>query len=749
MKFAMHDNRLEKSLGSDNEDSWTVAAFFFHDRGSEIQKSLLGMFQQILTSILEQVPALIPFVIPFYIPLVKVQKTRKPTWSLDALQSAILAVVHQRKVPVKLLLFLDALDEHQGDNDKLALLLKMLTHSADNNYVLLKLCLASRSWTVFEQHFGRCPGFAIHDYTQQDIRTYIQARLDTHTETLSLGTEASLRRIVDLVTEKASGVFIWVRLVMDVLSKGIRDGTPYATLETQVNSIPQELRDLYADTLRRVEPEYATEAYIMLQKALCSVIPLPINTFMANIDLNIAFIDEKIIPPDIPFKVDDTPLALHKSQLASRCGGLLELAPAATEDGIQRATDPDNSKSSLVVQFIHQTVKEYIESSPRGHGLSSVTSKTLNEDGNMFLLFSCLSQDPCLRCVKKDIFSYAKRAMCSNKATEGATTSMADTSVVVRLVEEAFASKGPSDLDWFLSQRSGQFFQGLRELTEKRPRETALSKLAIAMDFPEFIHETHCDLIPGLLHVAAAGVHSKADSGVIDHGRSIRHLIAKGCKVNEKDHWIIEQIHTLEHYRQWTTTTALEIALLDKDMDEEERVAKVRILLESGANQNSNIWLRGYNGEINTSLLYLCIREHNVTIVRLLLQYGALDITKDRGWELHRSASIRGDKAITQALNDFGVSRKMPLEAAARRPVPALTPLPGLALATPFGPSALDIFRIYTDGRMRRTPNFNVVLRDSDTSEARNDAIFSARSSTESNATLSLNSIHRSEQLSE
>ena len=224
MKFAMRDQRLRQILDNNDQPDWVVTAFFFHDRGSEVQKSLSGMFQEILGSILRHVPALVQFVFPLYTELVKSQKTRKPSWNLDVLKSGMLSIMKQRTVRTRLLLFLDALDEHDGDNDVLTLLLKDLVASVDNDCIQIKLCLASRSWTVFGYHFGECPGFAIHDHTEQDIRIYVADRLDVARQTsrsestesivvgaVSRSTGANLLGLVNLVAEKAAGVFIWVR----------------------------------------------------------------------------------------------------------------------------------------------------------------------------------------------------------------------------------------------------------------------------------------------------------------------------------------------------------------------------------------------------------------------------------------------------------------------------------------------------------------------------------------------------------
>ena len=238
MKFAMRAERLKNILNAGNTTAWTIAGFFFQDRGSEIQKSLIGMLQGLLNSILRQLPSLDPFVVPLYLDLVRAQRTRSPIWNFETLRDAVLSIVRQRKVHVRLLLFLDALDEHHGDKVLLAELLKKLVDSVDNSWVHLKLCLASRSLATFEQYFGHCPGFVIHDLTQQDIRTYIESGVNIGTQVSRLNEgQGGLLRILKLVARKALCVFIWVRLVMDLISKGVRDGTPYAVLEEQVKSM--------------------------------------------------------------------------------------------------------------------------------------------------------------------------------------------------------------------------------------------------------------------------------------------------------------------------------------------------------------------------------------------------------------------------------------------------------------------------------------------------------------------------------
>ena len=213
MKFAMQDRRTSRILSASSGHDWTFAGFFFHDRGSNEQKSLVAMLQEILYQILFQNAALFFCVLPYYTILCHDQRTKSPVWDVQSLNEALTDVMKQRRTTACICFFLDALDEHDGDNDQLAMLIHEIASFVDNKRMKAKFCLASRSWNVFGSHFGVCPGFAIQDYTQSDIRSYITSRLNdasagispsSHIDTISKGLEA----LIEQTTQKAYGVFI-------------------------------------------------------------------------------------------------------------------------------------------------------------------------------------------------------------------------------------------------------------------------------------------------------------------------------------------------------------------------------------------------------------------------------------------------------------------------------------------------------------------------------------------------------------
>lgn len=253
MKYAMNDTRTWQLLKGLEGADWCRVAFFFHDRGHTIQKSLTGMLQELINSLWRQLPELWFCVEPEYTKLARAQGgIKRPTWDLSSLKSVLFGIVEQRKVPFRVIFFLDALDEHAGDNDELAQILKSIVDKVDNDCVILRLCLASRSWTVFEQYFGKYPGLAVHEHTQTDIEIYTRSELEASIDDPELISSERLHTLTQQITLKALGVFIWVRLVVEQLAKGIRDGSPYSSLEDEVARMPQELEDLYANILRRL-----------------------------------------------------------------------------------------------------------------------------------------------------------------------------------------------------------------------------------------------------------------------------------------------------------------------------------------------------------------------------------------------------------------------------------------------------------------------------------------------------------------
>ncbi|KAE8444936.1 hypothetical protein EG329_014063 [Mollisiaceae sp. DMI_Dod_QoI] len=185
-------------------------------------------------------------------------------------------------------------------------------------------------WNIFTNSFSHCPGFDIYEHTRADIEKYTFSRL-WQTITRRLDSDAMDRLLVlrDAVTIKAQGVFIWVRVVVDELVQDIIDGTALEELKDLVERIPEELKDLYRRTLTRIQSDYRDKSYIMMQIALCSLKPLPLETFINCVS----------------YRIDKT-ISFSSLQDDVGSGGLLEAVPGDEEDAIE-ILDKEESEASI------------------------------------------------------------------------------------------------------------------------------------------------------------------------------------------------------------------------------------------------------------------------------------------------------------------------------------------------------------------------------------------------------------------
>ena len=293
MKYAMRHPITKELLGRLDSSPWVVAAYFFHDRGVEIQKSISGFLQEILYQLLRQHKELYTCVHHIFseanlkwardlpsnnakeddIGRLAQKHSSQTTWTLKDLQEALLAIASRTTRSVNVCVFVDALDEHNGDHRQLLTALEQLSRLSDNHHFKLRLCLAGRQENIFKDAFRHCPGFSIHEHTTTDIRVYTEGRIqDAVKDNLTRDGELSLSKITEEVIRRAEGVFLWVRLVTDELIEGLCEGDNMEELIDILSGIPIELEDLYTRTLRRCNrnqnratAKYKYERYVMFQ----------------------------------------------------------------------------------------------------------------------------------------------------------------------------------------------------------------------------------------------------------------------------------------------------------------------------------------------------------------------------------------------------------------------------------------------------------------------------------------------------
>ncbi|KAF2184046.1 hypothetical protein K469DRAFT_454529, partial [Zopfia rhizophila CBS 207.26] len=381
-----------------------AAGFFFWYAGTDMQKSQNGLLRSILFQILNQQPKLIPVAYSeqwnYYnengIELA-FSNSRKE------LTTAISRITHHTSFPFSLCLFIDGLDEYNGDHSEIIDLFKDV---ATTPYT--KLCISSRPWPVFTNAFNSCPGLTLQDLTRGDITKYVQARLEESPgmKALKFSEPEEAESLIHEIVDKSCGVFLWTRLVTTSLLSGLTNRDCIADLQLRLEQLPAELEELYIYMLKRIEPFYLTQALRLLYIIQYSRRPLPSLVVSiadeADFDSFINFWPSRLPDEEVTARCEAI-----EDKIYSRCLGLLEchVQPPPAEITPENPLHDNNSclndllyyckytRPTRRVQFMHRTVKEFFDKADVDSEFrTSLHGKTFIFDANETLCFASFVQ---------------------------------------------------------------------------------------------------------------------------------------------------------------------------------------------------------------------------------------------------------------------------------------------------------------------------------------------------------------------
>ena len=280
----------------------------------------------------------------------------------DDLEEALIVITRQEEVPLNVLFFIDALDEHEGNHRDLIRVIQNSFIATEASKVKVKFCLASRPDPAFTNAFGFCPGLLVQEYTRGDVQWYADHQIASSILYQDVEQDMSeMHQLTVEITQRANGVFIWVRVVIEELIERFIDGSTISQLREILSAMPEELKDLYRRTLSKVKPEYELESYVMTQTVLHAKNPQTLVSLLAATDIA------------LQRKVELMSRATMERRLRSRCGGLLE-----------------ETSASGHIQFLHQTVKTFFTT--RHHAISMFrhSEDSPAEDGSYYMLKYCV-----------------------------------------------------------------------------------------------------------------------------------------------------------------------------------------------------------------------------------------------------------------------------------------------------------------------------------------------------------------------
>lgn len=365
MKFIWCNEKTKHYLSKWAADNTLLmGSFFFWYLGTDLQKSQCGLLRSLLHQVLHMQPELIPAVMPDLC-----RETLKRSHLADPSLIELIRwfknlakAAHQ---PRRICFFIDGLDEFSGNCAELNdFLLEVTSMSPD-----IKFVVSSRPITVCTDVFSSLPTLRVQDITQDDMRRYASDYLG---KKLSDSYGSEWTAILDTIVTKASGVFMWVCLVVKSLLEGLRDGDTFSELQERLEELPSDLQDLYQHMLDRIPEKYRQQALQIIWVALLNRHGRRGHGFfevLSPFQLSMAFdSDDKVL--SLPIKrMSKDQMIQHSKQFENRvrgrCLGLLEV-----NDGHHRNPLKWN------VEFIHKTAVEFFTNEHMGRSFRRLQEDT-------------------------------------------------------------------------------------------------------------------------------------------------------------------------------------------------------------------------------------------------------------------------------------------------------------------------------------------------------------------------------------
>jgi hypothetical protein len=403
MKFLANQRRTYDLLSqwAGSRKHLVVLDCYFWYLGSALQRSIEGLLRNILYQILAAHPGVTEMLFPARWARARSGSSQSLScWTMKELQVALenvgnaISRTNQGSSSWKFCIFIDGLDEYNGSHGNLLQTLQALTKDGTT-----KLCVSSRPWNVFINAFENTkPYLSLHELTEGDIRYYVENRLRSYTSYAFASTDLTtdlMASIVNDITSRAEGVFLWVYLVMQSITRGLDEGDDPVVLRGRVLEFPADLESFFDTIIKRVDSVYR---YQMSQALVLAYLYAEDHDAAAACS---SFLDFELLgrshtglfDPQYLWTLEPRKLSSEahfvlakrtRRFLSASCKDLLAISlPYGSLDVQSYFEDPSRFK----VQFLHRTVFEYLKTSGRIKDLQREVPACFN-DGSVFHLLN-------------------------------------------------------------------------------------------------------------------------------------------------------------------------------------------------------------------------------------------------------------------------------------------------------------------------------------------------------------------------
>lgn len=340
-----------------------LVSHYFWISGSPLQRSISGLYRSIIFQILSQHPVLFD-----NIQACKDRRTTARSWTIAELEETMgeigVAATSMLRPEFKICIFIDGLDEYNDDEHHSDIVSAVENLSIYEN---IKILVSSRPWSEFENAFGNnreIGTIRMEDFTIPDMRTFTMLKFRRGSREFRELQKQDVDRaneIVDCISKRAEGVWIWLYLVVHDLVRDLQ--ICEITIDDILHQIEQTPKDfdVYLQAqMERGEPRFREEAarvFLTVMTAGGSLPGLGVKILLEHIDnqerqISTALSSNRIFLKEVLTKIDYGRL---RSQLNNRCKDLLDMSVRrGSKDFISESNPFD-----FPAVFMHRCVADY------------------------------------------------------------------------------------------------------------------------------------------------------------------------------------------------------------------------------------------------------------------------------------------------------------------------------------------------------------------------------------------------------
>ena len=243
-------SRLEESRDCHHDDvalseksSNVVISFFFNAANQDAAGTANACLKSLIAQLVDHVPSLFPILLQDYKSIASIGT---PAWAWQSLSTVLSSMVAATNSASSVFLILDALDECESSSRTVFLqhLQSLIQNQAAKGRVMLKILATCRpnDDIAFDLNPTLC--FTINESnTRSDLLLYIKNGVKHLSKRRKLDDQIG-RTLLGFFEHNAQGMFLWVNLVLEELSRRDQRLTD-ETIASKLAKIPLSLKNIY------------------------------------------------------------------------------------------------------------------------------------------------------------------------------------------------------------------------------------------------------------------------------------------------------------------------------------------------------------------------------------------------------------------------------------------------------------------------------------------------------------------------